>query len=291
MVKNKDTCIVSPFAELIRFRLSLAVTVSSVTGYFIFHNTIELNLWFMIAGVFLLASGASVLNQYSEIRYDALMRRTMQRPLPAKKVSPESALLFSIFLLCSGILFLSLTGFYPVLLGILNVILYNVIYTKLKRVTPLAVIPGALVGAVPPLIGFSAAGGIEPGFRIILFSSFMFFWQLPHFWLILLKYNEEYEAAGFVTISHLLARKQILNLIFLWILFSTALLILAALSGIVFSSLVSIMLIPFNIIFILIFYYLLYRKSENEVLPGAFIMVNAFCLFIMILFIINSVLF
>jgi protoheme IX farnesyltransferase len=288
MRKNRATGIVSVYADLIRYKLSLAVTFSSVTGYFIFHNNIEINLLFLIAGVFFLASGAAVMNQYTEIRFDALMGRTMQRPLPGGKINPKTALLIAGGLFCPGIFFLSLTGLISTLLGVFTILLYNVIYTNLKRVTPLAIIPGALVGAVPPLIGFEAAGGSVPGYGIILFSGFMFLWQLPHFWLILLKYHEEYERAGFVTISHLMTENQIRILVFVWVLFSTMLLILFSVTGITFNRHISAFLIPLNIIFISAFHYLLFRKSEKEEIRSAFILVNSFNLLIMILFIINS---
>ena len=288
MRRNKATGIVAVYADLTRYKLSLAVTFSSVTGYFIFHNKIEITLLCLICGVFFLASGSAVMNQVTEVRYDSVMGRTMQRPLPQEKISRGKAMLLSAALFCTGIFLLSLTGFIPSLLGIFNIILYNFIYTKLKRVTPLAVIPGVLVGAIPPLIGFEAAGGGVPGNGIMVFSAFMFLWQLPHFWLILLKYHKEYETAGFVTISHLMNERQIRVLIFLWGLFSTIFLLSFSVVGILFSRYISLVLIPLNIIFILAFYYLLFRKSEKNEFHGAFILINSFSLLIMILFIINS---
>jgi protoheme IX farnesyltransferase len=212
----------------------------------------------------------------------------MQRPLPGEKINPKTALLIAGGLFCPGIFFLSFCGLMPVLLGGLNILLYNLVYTKLKRVTPMAIIPGALVGAVPPLIGFEAAGGGVPGYGIIFFSVFMFLWQLPHFWLIILKYHKEYEAAGFVTISHLMTENQIRFLVFFWVLFSTILLIVFSVTGIAFNRHFSVVLIPLNIIFISAFHYLLFHKSEKEKVRGAFILINSFNLLMMILFIVNS---
>jgi protoheme IX farnesyltransferase len=288
MEKNKAAGFVAVYSDLIKFKLSLAVTFSSVTGYFIFHSSVDINLFHLIPGVFFLASGAAVLNQYSEIKYDALMHRTMHRPLPLKRLSPGSALLFSIILFCTGLFFLAFTGIIPVLLGILTVLIYNIVYTKLKLVTPLAILPGALVGAIPPLIGYEAAGGNNPGTGILLFSTFMFFWQLPHFWLILLKYNKEYEAAGFITFTHLMSEKQIRVLVFIWVLFSTLFLVMFSITGAVFYKQIINALIPLNILFILMFYNLLLRKSKKDNLGGAFMLVNSFSLIIMLLFIINS---
>lgn len=288
MRRNKVSEIVSLFTELIRFRLSFAVAFSSVTGYFIFNNSIGTTFWFLTSGVFLLASGSSVLNQFSETRYDALMGRTMHRPLPGKKINRNLAFWLAIMLICSGSVLLLIIGISTALLGFLCVFLYNFVYTSLKRVTSFAIIPGSLVGAIPPLIGFEAAGGGLPDSKIIIFSSFMFFWQLPHFWLILLKYRKEYETAGFISISHFMKENQIRILVFLWVLVSSALLLLFSVTGAIFNPNFNFILIPLNIIFILIFYFILFGKEEKRELSRAFVLINSFSLLIMFLFIINS---
>jgi protoheme IX farnesyltransferase len=288
MRKNRVSGIVAVYTDLIKYKLSLAVTFSSVTGYFIYHNIFEISLLYLVSGVFFLASASAVLNQYTEIHSDSVMNRTKKRPLPLEKISPGRALLVGSVLFGIGVLSLLLTGLTPVLLGLFNVLLYNVVYTRLKRVTPFAIIPGALVGAVPPLIGYTAAGGILPGYGIILFSAFMFLWQLPHFWLILLKYREEYDLAGFITMSHYMTEKQIRILVFSWGLLSTVFLVLFSVTGIVFDRLLTTILVPLNIVFIFAFYYFLFRKAANKDVGGAFILVNSFSLLVMILFIINS---
>jgi protoheme IX farnesyltransferase len=288
MRKNRIAAIIDAYTDLIRYRLSLAVTMSSVTGYFIFQNTIEFNFLLMISGVFILASGASVLNQYTEINYDSLMGRTRLRPLPQEKINKRTALWFAGSLFCSGSICLLIIGIIPGFLGLLNVLLYNYVYTGLKRVTPLAIIPGALAGAIPPLIGFEAAGSGMPGTEIIMFSSFMFLWQLPHFWLILLKYHKEYETAGFITIFQFMKEAQIRILIFVWVLFSTSLLLLFSVAGIVFNKVFLFFIIPLNFIFIVSFYYQLFGNIEKKEFRGALKLVNIFSLLVMILFIVNS---
>jgi protoheme IX farnesyltransferase len=152
----------------------------------------------------------------------------------------------------------------------------------------LAIIPGSLVGAVPPLIGFCAAGGIVTDMRIVLLSGFMFCWQIPHFWLILLKYHKEYEKAGFVTIFHLIDESQIKMLVFVWVLFSTTILSFFSVSGILFDRKISSILVPLNLLFISSFYYLLFRKCNKAEFRGAFILFNVFSLIILVLFIVNS---
>jgi protoheme IX farnesyltransferase len=286
--KNNITGLFLVYADLIKYKLSAAVTFSSVTGYFIFHNAVNINLLYLISGVFLLASGSAALNQYSEIRWDALMTRTKQRPLPGEKIHPSSALLVSVGLLCSGLMLLFLTGIIAPLLGAVNVFLYNFVYTKLKRITLMAIIPGALVGAIPPLIGYEAAGGYILSGGIVLFSTFMFLWQLPHFWLIMLKYRRDYKNAGFVTLSDYANEKQIRILVFGWTTFSTLLLFFFSLRGVVLNRHLSTALIPLNIIFISAFHYMLFRNTDKNKIRFAFVMINSFSLAIMILFIINS---
>jgi protoheme IX farnesyltransferase len=288
VTKNKGIEIPALYAALVRFRLSLAVTLSAITGYFIFNSKADFNLLFLISGIFLLATGASALNQVTERHQDGLMQRTKNRPLPLNEINPRTALLFSLCHLAAGIALLLFYGIIPALFGILNVILYNLVYTGLKKITPLAVIPGAAVGAIPPIIGYTAAGGTFLTNDILLFSGFMFLWQLPHFWLILVKYREDYQKAGFKTFSYRITEQQIKNLIFFWVIFSTTSLIYFITTGLVFNKYLSALLIPLNLLFIFVFYQLLYKKEGLQATKGAFILVNSFGLLVMLMFIINA---
>ncbi|MBN1791653.1 MAG: protoheme IX farnesyltransferase [Bacteroidales bacterium] len=274
--------------ELVRFRLSAAVTLSAVTGYFIFTARVEASLVLLITGVFLLAAGASALNQYDEKDLDILMGRTGKRPLPLGKIKPPTALAISIALITTGIGLLLFIGIIPAMLGLLNILLYNLIYTRLKRITSLAVIPGSAVGAIPPLIGFTAAGGITPKAEIVLFATFLFLWQLPHFWLILVKYRDDYQKAGFKTFSSKVSDAQIKYLVFGWIVCTTSLLVVFSVRGLVFNAYLNAVLIPVNAAFILLFYRLLFRQYSSNALRTAYIMVNAFGLLVMALFILNA---
>ena len=160
--------------------------MSSITGYYIFSNRFSIHLIFLFAGVFFLAAGSAALNQYTEREADAIMERTKNRSIPSHLISEKTALLLAIIHLIAGSFFLFFNGLTPLLLGLLTVLLYNFFYTRLKKTTVLSIIPGALVGAFPPMIGFTSAGGIVLHQNIILFSVFMFLWQLPHFWLIII---------------------------------------------------------------------------------------------------------
>lgn len=278
----------SALAGLLKYRLSLAVTFSAVTGFLIFDHQPGLNMLFLTVGVFLLAGGAATLNQYMERDQDARMIRTMSRPIPGEKIEPSDALKTAIILLISGTAILLFTGIIPALLGLLTVFIYNIVYTWLKRVSWFAVIPGSLVGAIPPLIGFTAAGGNVPAAEIILFASFMFMWQLPHFWLIILRYRSDYQRAGFKTFPGIINDRLARIIVFTWVTLTSSFLAFFAVNDLVFNRLFNIILILLNIFFILFFYHLLFRSVGERSVKRAFVLINSFSMAIMILFILNS---
>jgi heme o synthase len=290
MIQNRWRSIISAFSGLVKLKLTLAVTLSSVTGFFLCNGTADLHLLYLAAGVFLLASGSSVLNQYTERRTDALMTRTMNRPIPSGVVTATEAMALSVVFITAGIIFLILNGPVPVLLGALTVVLYNFIYTRLKKITFLAIIPGGIVGAIPPLIGYTSAGGNWMEFKILAFCAFMFLWQLPHFWIIIIRHGRDYSTAGFPSLSRYLNEMQIRNLIFIWVLFSTIYLSAYFLFAQPVSRYILILLAVLNINFIILFYRILYRQDTRQEAKNAFILINSFSLIVMILLITLSAL-
>jgi len=278
------------YADLIKYKLSLAVVFSSVTGYFLSSNILNHSLLFLGTGVFMLASGSAALNQYTERATDSIMDRTKTRPIPSKKISENKALIISLSLFMGGSILLYFNGIVPLFLGLLSIVMYNLIYTYLNKISVFSIIPGALVGALPPMIGFTSAGGELNQPVIIAFSSFIFLWQLPHFWLIIIKYGKEYEKAGFATITHYLNEIQIRNLVFFWVLFSSVIMLVAVRLADLFSRNLSFMFVMINLVFILLFYKMLFRKRGSTEIKGAFIMINLISLTIMFLIITISVL-
>jgi protoheme IX farnesyltransferase len=276
------------FTGLIKLRLSLGVTLSAVTGYFLCKNTIDNDLVALITGVFLLSSGSAALNQYNERIQDSIMERTKNRPLPAKTISEKSAFIISLLLLLTGSILLMITGIIPLTLGILNIILYNYLYTTLKKITVLAIVPGALAGAVVPLIGFYSAGVCSLNRYITIFSIFMFLWQFPHFWLILVRYGEEYKAAGFPSILKYLNSEKVKYLVFIWVLVTTCSLFLSG--SVFFSGEIRLILIILNLIFIFLFYRALFLKNSAENIRFAFILINLYSILVMLIIITFSVL-
>jgi protoheme IX farnesyltransferase len=151
-----------------------------------------------LAGLALLVGGAGALNQVQERELDARMPRTCRRPLPAGEVVPRGALLFSVSLMLPGLLLLQRGGgSAAALLGLGAVLWYNGVYTPLKRRTALAPLAGALVGAIPPAIGWVSAGGAPGDPRLAACCALLVLWQVPHVGLLLLTHGEEHAAAGF----------------------------------------------------------------------------------------------
>jgi protoheme IX farnesyltransferase len=278
------------FADLIKYKLSLAVVLSAVTGFFLYHNTLDYHLFILAVGIFFLASGAAALNQFTERVPDSLMERTKNRPIPSKNISEVMALSISSILIFLGCLLLFFNGLTPMILGISNLILYNLLYTYFKKRSIFSIIPGALVGALPPLIGFTSAGGTILNHEILCFSAFMFFWQLPHFWLIIIKYGKEYNAAGFATISNYLNESQIRYLVLLWVILSSWLIFLFYSISHTINSNILILLIILNISFIILFYMILVVKKRPNEIRVAFILINSFSLALMLFLIVSSIL-
>jgi protoheme IX farnesyltransferase len=110
------------------------------------------------------------------------------------------------------------SGLLALSLGLLNLIWYNAVYTPLKKVTALAIIPGSLVGAIPPIVGWIAGGGNIFDPQIILISFFFFIWQIPHFWLLLMVLDKDYQQAGFPTLTQIFNQQQLGRITFVWIL-------------------------------------------------------------------------
>ena len=153
-----------------------------------------------LAGTLLVASGTATLNQYVERRFDAQMRRTKRRPLAARRIEPSRALCFGISLSVFGAIYLAAAvNLLASLLAILTLLSYLLIYTPLKRKTPLCTLVGAFPGAAPPLIGWAAASGRLDLAAWVLYGM-VFLWQFPHFMAIAWMYREDYQRAGYMVL-------------------------------------------------------------------------------------------
>jgi len=189
----------STLSDLFKARLTALVVVTTVVGFYLgdrggMHGVLMLNTLLATA---MLASGAAALNQYLERDHDALMARTRNRPLPSGRLQPDTVLLIGGCISAAGLLYLAVAvNLLTSLLGALTLISYLFIYTPLKRVTTLNTMVGAIPGALPPLMGWTAAQGEVTAAGWSLFAI-LFFWQMPHFFAIAWMYKDEYRKAGF----------------------------------------------------------------------------------------------
>lgn len=186
--------------DLTKARLTLLVLLTTLVGFYLgtAGATNYALLFHTMLGTALLASGAAALNQLLEREYDARMRRTQGRPLPAGHLTPETVLLFGGVCSVSGLIYLALAvNLLTCVLGAVTLLTYLFIYTPLKRVTWLNTAVGAIPGAIPPLMGWTAASGQLTPEGWALFGI-LALWQLPHFFAIAWIYRDEYAKAGFV---------------------------------------------------------------------------------------------
>jgi protoheme IX farnesyltransferase len=189
----------SVYADLFKARLTFLVLLTTLVGFYIgFRGPVD--YWLMLhtlLGTALVASGASALNQLLERDYDARMRRTQNRPLPSGRLQPQTVLIIGTAAAVLGLAYLAIcVNTITCLVGAASFVSYLFIYTPLKRVTWLNTAIGAIPGALPPLMGWTAARGALSGEGWALFAI-LAFWQLPHFLAIAWLYREEYAKAGF----------------------------------------------------------------------------------------------
>jgi protoheme IX farnesyltransferase len=193
------------YAQFIKLRLASLVVLSAAFGYVIACNQyyIPINwsqMLLLILGGFLVTGSSNGFNQIIEKNPDKLMDRTQNRPLPQDRMTINESFILAAITGIAGIFILwyfmnPLSG----ILGMVALLLYTVVYTPLKRITPFAVFVGAFPGAIPPLLGYVAA---SKGFGEIRFEAWILFvvqfmWQFPHFWAIAWVLDDDYKKAGF----------------------------------------------------------------------------------------------
>lgn len=184
--------------ELLKFRLSFLVAFSCAFGYVLGSKDLHMfTLLMVFVGGFLVSGASIIINQVIEKDLDKLMTRTMGRPLPTQRLTVQEALAFCVVCLIAGAgLLIIYTNMLTTMLSLLSMILYSFVYTPLKRVGPIAVFVGAVPGALPPLLGWTAATGSISHEALIIFGI-QFIWQFPHFWAIAWVADDDYKKAGF----------------------------------------------------------------------------------------------
>ena len=206
-----------PWLELLKLRITVASTVTTFVGYVMARGRVDMPLVPVLAGIMLQACGAAALNQVQDAVVDAKMPRTSGRPIPSGRIKRITAFFYALLLLAGGSALLWTVSGTAALLGLAAAVVYNGVYTPLKRVSPFAALPGSFIGALPPVVGWVAAGGYLSDPTMHLVAFFFFLWQVPHFWLLLLFYEKDYADGGMPSMFDRFDRKQIVRLTFLWI--------------------------------------------------------------------------
>ncbi len=275
--------------ELGKVRISLPIALSALTGFVMFTRELNSQGWLLALGVFFMSCSSSALNHWQESATDAKMPRTKNRPIPSGKISRNGALTVAVgFAVIGSAILISSNPIIALILSWVTLFFYNVVYTPLKKVSAFAVIPGSMVGALPPMIGWAGAGGSLTSEIILLVATFFFIGQIPHFWLLLMMFGDQYQLAGMPSLNQIFNDVQLKRITYTWILTTIA------------SALLVIFFVFTNqiLMFLLLFYafYLLFSLSiavftqdEFAVRP-AFLKLNMLYLFMMFFLIGDSLL-
>ena len=185
------------FKAVTKMGLSISVVFSSLAGYLLATDVVDLKTLILLAiGGYFMVGASNVFNQIIERDLDALMDRTKNRPIPSGRMTVTTAFVLAIILTLAGLSILYSINERTAMFGAISICLYTSAYTPLKTKTPLSVFVGAIPGAIPFMLGWVAATGkfgIEAGVLFML----QFFWQFPHFWAIGWFLHDDYQKAGF----------------------------------------------------------------------------------------------
>lgn len=276
-----------------KLKIAIPVSLSALTGYILQKRSFDEGFLYTFIGVFLLACGSMALNQVQERDLDARMPRTAGRPIPSGSLSLLQSLIIALLFILSGSLVLFLAfrfSWYPLMFGWLTILWYNAVYTPMKRRSAFAVLPGAVVGGLPPVIGWLAGGGNLDDHRIWLVAFFFFIGQIPHFWLLMLTLGNEYEKAGLPTLQRTFNEMQIRRLTFIWIFWSAIVSLFLAFFGVLLHLYAMLALLIGSLITVILFLPLIIRPMKKFNFRAGFIQLNLFYLLVIFLLCIDSLL-
>ena len=266
--------------RLTKFGISLMISVTSIFGYLLVKPEFTNELLVAFISIFLLSMGVSVFNQLIEVDRDAKMPRTLLRPLVTGYFSKlQAGIIGSVLILLSMIAIYPITGVWGVYLFLFVFIWYDMVYLYFKFYTYYAVVPGSLLGMIPPGMTWIIAGG-EFNNQFWIMQLFYFIWQMPHFWLLVLVYNDDYKKGNYPTILDKMSPSSLINLIVVWFLLSIVVVFLMMLVFEV-QNLVSITLSLVATIWILKRLFVIVKPNQDKmVYRQLFIRLNLYTLII-----------
>ena len=287
---NKPGYNLKAWLEFSKLKIMIPVSLTGFTGYFAFNPHFSSGVFILSFGVLMMAIAASALNQIQEVELDQKMTRTCQRPLPSERITINQALLFFLFNLIIGALAIYYAGnLKALIIGFLTLIWYNGVYTYSKRMTAFAVVPGALTGALPPLIGWVAAGGGVWEKPIVFIQFLIFIGQIPHFWLLILKYGEEYKHAGLPSLTDIFNGIQIKWLTFSWVAASVVAALFLCYFEIIKNPVIIVILIVISGYIIWQFLDLLKNQADNMNYKRYSIFLDSYFLLVLLLLISDKI--
>jgi len=212
---------IKDFFSVTKFVLSFAVSLSALFAYIMAKGDVGLDMLFATFSVLLVAMGVSALNQVQEYKSDAKMERTKNRPIASGRMSPTTGIIIAaVLILLALVAIYSLLGLTGVNIFMFAFIWYNAMYTPLKKKSALAVVPGAILGVIPPAIGWLVAGHSLLELEFIALALYFFIWQVPHFWLLVMLFHGDYKDGGYPTAMRLFGQASLQRLTFVWLIFT-----------------------------------------------------------------------
>ncbi len=269
--------------EINKVKITLLVMLTTIAGYVLAKHSIDSGIILPTIGIFILACGSAALNHYQDRDKDALMERTRNRPIPSGRIKAYWVFVLGVIQVIFGTYLIYIgSNFLAAQLGVLALIWYNFIYTPLKRKTAFAVIPGSIIGSLPPMVGWVAAGGSIYDPQLMILAFFFFIWQVPHFWLLMLKYGKEYESAGYPSITSMISKDQIKRATFMWTAATAVSAMMIVVSGLMSTVFFKVTILLAAIWLIVVFSKLL-RNGKEDFNPFHYFMrINYFVLVMII---------
>ena len=212
---------IKDFFVVTKFILSFAVSLSALFAYIMAKGDVGLDMILATFSILLVAMGVSTLNQVQEYKEDSKMERTKHRPIAAGRMTPGTGYIISaVLVLLSMLSIYMLLGLTGVNFFMFAFIWYNLMYTPLKKKSALAVVPGAILGVIPPAIGWLVAGESLVTLEFMALGLYFFIWQVPHYWLLVMLFHGDYKDAGYPTAMRLFGQASLQRLTFVWLVFT-----------------------------------------------------------------------
>lgn len=275
----------SDYIELLKPNLCVYISLSAVFGQVMAAQKISLDSFYLGGVVFILACGSAVLNNIQDREYDLNFPRTLHRSLPQKKLPLYHAVCVSVLMVAAGltglILFYGVSTF---LIGCLAVFCYNGLYTPLKKHSLLAIIPGSLTGMLPPLIGWTCMGKNWMNTEILLIMGIFGLWQIPHFFIVLLKMKKKFSRPEnqnrFPCFTRVFSTPEIKLQVLIWTSLYSLAMILFLMAGPISNRILSVFTGVNSVMILLVLMVVMFWKQKTNAV-FAFVAINLSMLFFM----------